>query len=96
MSLHIYIRANAICVYANKGEQYHVNIVKCLKVYINESSSTDVHYDWARHEKNCLRRFENNKGADQHANPRSLISAFVIRLLESSAFVIRLLESSIV
>ena len=27
--------------------------------------------------------FENNKGADQPAHPRSLISAFVIRLLES-------------
>ena len=27
--------------------------------------------------------FENNKGADQPAHPRSLISAFVIRLSES-------------
>ena len=27
--------------------------------------------------------FANNKGADQAAHPRSLISAFVIRLLES-------------
>ena len=29
------------------------------------------------------RRFVNNKGADQPAHPRSLISAFVIHLLES-------------
>ena len=36
-----------------------------------------------QHEKTCLRRFVNNKGADQPAHPRSLISAFVIRLLES-------------
>ena len=33
--------------------------------------------------KPCLRWFANNKGADQQAHPRSLISAFVIRLLES-------------
>ena len=35
-----------------------------------------------RREKTCLRRFANNKGADQPAHPRSLISAFVIRVLE--------------
>ena len=34
-------------------------------------------------EKTCLRGFANNKGADQPAHPRSLISAFVIRLLKS-------------
>ena len=36
-----------------------------------------------RLEKTCLRGFVNNTGADQPAHPRSLISAFVIRLLES-------------
>ena len=36
-----------------------------------------------RREKTCLRGFTNNKGADQPAHPRSLISAFVIRFLES-------------
>ena len=36
-----------------------------------------------RHEKTCFRRFANNKGAGQPAHPRSLISGFVIRLLES-------------
>ena len=34
-------------------------------------------------EKTCLRRFANNKGADQPARMRSLISAFVIRFFES-------------
>ena len=34
-------------------------------------------------EKTCLRGFANNTGADQPAHPRSLISAFVIRFLES-------------
>ena len=36
-----------------------------------------------QHEKTCLRRFANSKGADQPAHPRSPISVFVIRLLES-------------
>ena len=34
-------------------------------------------------EKTCLRGFANNKGADQPAHPHRLISAFVIRLLET-------------
>ena len=36
-----------------------------------------------RREKTCLRWIANNKGADQPAHPRSLISAYVICLLES-------------
>ena len=35
-------------------------------------------------EKSCLQGVENNTGADQPAHPRSLISAFVIRLLKST------------
>ena len=37
-----------------------------------------------RREKPCLRGFANNTGADQPAHPRSLISAFVILVLEST------------
>ena len=36
-----------------------------------------------RREKTCLWWFAKNTGADQPAHPRSLISAFVIRVLES-------------
>ena len=36
-----------------------------------------------RREKTCLRGFANNKGADQPAHTRSLISTFVIGYLES-------------
>ena len=36
-----------------------------------------------RREKTCLPGFANNTGADQPAHPGSLISAFVIRFLES-------------
>ena len=35
-----------------------------------------------KREKTCLRWLANNIGADQPVHPRSLISAFVIRLLE--------------
>ena len=38
---------------------------------------------WALSRENCLRGFANNKGADQPVRPRSLISTFVIRFLES-------------
>ena len=36
------------------------------------------------HEKMCLMSYANNKGADQPAHPRSLISAFVVRCLDST------------
>ena len=35
------------------------------------------------HEKICLMSYANNKGADQPAHPCSLISAFVVRCLDS-------------
>ena len=35
------------------------------------------------HEKMCLMSYANNKGADQPVHPRSLISAFVVRWLDS-------------
>ena len=35
------------------------------------------------HEKMCLTSYANNKGADQPAHPRSLISASVVRCLDS-------------
>ena len=41
-----------------------------------------------RCEKTCLRGFANNTGADQPAHLRSLISAFVIRFLESAIFIL--------
>ena len=35
------------------------------------------------HEKMCLTSYANNKGADQPAHRRSLISTFVVRCLDS-------------
>ena len=46
-------------------------------------SRDTLHNNGPAREKACLRRCANNTGADQPAHPRSLISAFVIRLLES-------------
>ena len=37
-----------------------------------------------RREKPCLREYSSNKDADKPAHPHSLISAFVIRFLEST------------
>ena len=34
------------------------------------------------HEKMCLMSYVNNKGADQPAHPRNLISAFVVHCLD--------------
>ena len=48
-----------------------------------------------RREKTCLRGFANKKGADQPAHPRSLISAFVIRLLQSVIYRLATSEISI-
>ena len=36
-----------------------------------------------RHEKTCFMPYTNNKGAAQPAHPRSLISTFVVRCLDS-------------
>ena len=36
------------------------------------------------HEKMCLMSYANNKGADQPAHPRNLISTFVVRCLDST------------
>ena len=38
---------------------------------------------WAMSWENLLTAYANNKGADQPAHPRSLISTFVVRCLES-------------
>ena len=46
------------------------------------------------HEKLCLMSYANNKGADQSAHPRSLISAFVVRCLDCIIFLDSIAEIS--
>ena len=38
----------------------------------------------------CLKPYANNKGADQPAHPRSLISTFVVRCLDSMIYILAL------
>ena len=49
----------------------------------NENSNTQLNENELGHEKTCLMSYANNKGADQPAHPHSLISAFVVRCLDS-------------
>ena len=46
------------------------------------------------HEKMCLTSYANNKGADQPAHPRSLISAFVVRCKDSIISLVSISEIS--
>ena len=55
---------------------------------------TDKQYDWATglglviflndYMSRAMRKYANNKGADQSVHPRSLISAFVVCSLDST------------
>ena len=51
------------------------HILYILSVY-------EVNKNEPGHEKTCLMSYANNKGADQPAHARSLISAFVVRCLD--------------
>ena len=50
---------------------------------------------WASTRENLSSGFANSKGADQPAHPRRLISAFVIRFLESIIYKLNTGEISI-
>ena len=65
-----------IDIKSTKGKTPDEKLVSCNKL---------IPYG-PRREKTCFRGFANNTGADQPAHPRSLISAFVIRVLESTIF----------
>ena len=65
-----------LCTCKHMLEETFLNIAACLHL-----SLCGLHI-WPRREKTCLRGVANNKSTDQPVHPRSLISAFVIRLLE--------------
>ena len=50
---------------------------------IGTISKSVYHLFWPRHKETCLPGYANNKGTDQLAHSRSLISAIVVCLLES-------------
>ena len=62
--------------------QHTIEVAAAVVVSLRVCETSYMKYG-PRREKTCLLRFANNKGADQPAHPRNLISAFVIRLLES-------------
>ena len=62
-----------ICLYITQNWARPPKIMQQRDSYIIEPG----------HEKMCLMLYVNNKGADQPAHSRSLISAFVVRCLDS-------------
>ena len=56
--------------------------------------SLDIKVIGHRHAKTCLMPYANNKGADQPAHPRSLISTFVVRCLDSKMPLVSISEIS--
>ena len=70
------------------------NTVNCKNILNVIISVSETLYG-PRHEKPCLWRFGNNTSTDQPAHLRSLISAFVIHLLETSIFKLALSKISI-
>ena len=60
---------------------YHT--VVCLKDAEEMANSVDHDQTGPGRAKTCLMPYANNKGADQPAHPSSLISAFVVRSLDS-------------
>ena len=58
-------------------------VVICCSFPCNILSSCIIVCKWASTRENLSSGLANNKGADQTAQPRSLISGFVIRFLDS-------------
>ena len=61
----------------SRGSLSRIPGVLCHKVQVSK------HTCEPGHKKMCLMSYANNKGADQPAHPRSLISAFIVRCLDS-------------
>ena len=61
----------------------HVNIGDFHRRHSTSFLMSLVNINEPGHEKMCLMSYANNKGADQPALPRSLISAIVVRCLDS-------------
>ena len=59
--------------------ELHIIYLVILKLHVYSG----LGHIWARSCEMCLMTYANNKGADQPAHPRSLISTFVVRCLDS-------------
>ena len=61
-------------------------ILACVCVWSNFQCASDCFYSFRHgphHAKTSLMPYANNKGTDQPVHPRSLISTFVVRCLDS-------------
>ena len=54
------------------------NLTKFFKCIYNDNIKAGINLYELSHEKTCLMSYANNKGADQPAHLRSLISAFLV------------------
>ena len=61
----------------------YIYIQKKWNVQSNNNENTYINITEPGHEKMCLMSYANNKGADQPAHPRSLISTFVVHCMDS-------------
>ena len=59
------------------------SLCECRRVARRRPGSLGFNIIWASMRETLNELLANNKGADQPAHPRSLISAFVIRYLKS-------------
>ena len=68
----------------NLTEFYHISL-KNLHRFQSSAYGMYAHLQayGPSHAKMCLMPYANNKGADQPSHPRSLISTFVVRCLDS-------------
>ena len=55
-----------------------------FEIYDAVYTTIDKDRNEPHHEKTCYMPYANNKGADQPAHPRSLISTFAVRCLDST------------
>ena len=65
-----------------KGETSSFGVFS-IQIHLQKKKRTILQKCGLRRKKTCPWGFTNNKGTDQPAHPRRLISAFVIRVLES-------------
>ena len=59
------------------------NKIKLMLSAVSTYSFKDIYFTWASTRENLSSVFANNKGADQPAHKGSMISTFVIHLLEN-------------
>ena len=70
--------------------------ISCLIMHFQSVLAEAFYFinNWATSWENLFMPYANNKGADQSAHPRSLISAFVVHYLDSIKPLVSLSESS--